>query len=133
MISDEAATWLDESRIYGFKKELLTIVEMRVPTTTLDELNFSPDFIKIDVQGAEMAVLRGGYKTISTHKPILLVELPSDKTEGRFLAEMDYQAYHYMDGYFYKGISKHGNSYFFTPRHLSYFPDSAFAMNSHLL
>lgn len=128
MIRDEAFTWLDESRIYGFSKKLLSIVEMRVPTTTLDDLNLAPDFIKIDVQGAEMAVLRGARETLQKHKPILLVELPTHEAEGRFLAMMGYQPYYYLNGRFYVGISKHGNSFFLAQHHLAYLPATAFVL-----
>jgi len=33
------------------------------------------DIIKIDVEGAELEVLRGGTKTLEQHKPIVLIEL----------------------------------------------------------
>lgn len=50
-----------------------------VVTKTLDEFcgheNLIPDFIKCDVEGAELLVLRGGERTLSEYKPILLLEL----------------------------------------------------------
>jgi FkbM family methyltransferase len=49
-----------------------------VPATTLDaffaDRPHGPDFIKIDVEGHELAVLRGGQHTLATHRPTLLVE-----------------------------------------------------------
>ena len=33
------------------------------------------DFIKLDVEGAEIFALRGGLKSIEKHKPILFVEM----------------------------------------------------------
>jgi len=51
-----------------------------VRTTTLDEFVFdeghpAPEFIKIDVEGAESLVLTGGLQTISRYQPVLLIEL----------------------------------------------------------
>ena len=37
------------------------------------------DLIKIDVEGAEALVLRGGYKTIVSHKPLIFLEVHSIK------------------------------------------------------
>ena len=54
---------------------------VRVPTYTLDdflekhEIKQSFEFIKLDVQGAEVMILQGGEKVLSTVKAVLL-ELP---------------------------------------------------------
>lgn len=54
--------------------------KINIPTETLDniyeEKNFiKPDFIKIDVEGHELSVLKGGEKTIVESKPVILIEL----------------------------------------------------------
>lgn len=41
---------------------------------SLDEFEIIPSFIKIDVQGFELEVLRGSSKTIGRHKPGILIE-----------------------------------------------------------
>jgi FkbM family methyltransferase len=43
---------------------------------TLDEVmnGRRVNFIKIDVEGAELGVLQGGFRTILTHRPMLLIE-----------------------------------------------------------
>jgi FkbM family methyltransferase len=64
-------------RIYGGSPPQAT-----VETTTIDEACkrfFSPDFIKIDVEGAELDVLKGASETLSTVRPIILIEIGSEK------------------------------------------------------
>ncbi len=54
---------------------------IQVPTTTVDKLveeqNWVPDFIKIDVEGAEAKVLAGAYQTARTARPWFMVEMHS--------------------------------------------------------
>ena len=54
---------------------------MDVPTTTIDKLvadqGWTPDFIKIDVEGAEAKVLAGATQTARTARPWLMVEMHS--------------------------------------------------------
>jgi FkbM family methyltransferase len=40
-----------------------------------DENNVHPDFIKLDVEGAELFVMQGGIKTIEQDRPIIFAEL----------------------------------------------------------
>ena len=46
-----------------------------VKTITIDSLNIKPTFIKLDVEGEEMATLLGGINTITTFTPKLAVSL----------------------------------------------------------
>jgi FkbM family methyltransferase len=52
---------------------------MLVPATTLDEYvlktNMIPNFIKIDAESAEMAIIEGATQTLSTHRPIVTLEV----------------------------------------------------------
>ena len=54
-------------------------VSITVPTRRLDDyvagLGKAPDFIKIDVEGAELAVLEGARRTLAAVRPTLLVEI----------------------------------------------------------
>jgi FkbM family methyltransferase len=53
----------------------------RTGTTTIDALaeniGWMPDFVKIDVEGAEAKVLHGAQVVASVHKPIFMVEMHS--------------------------------------------------------
>jgi len=45
-------------------------------TDTLDNIYTGvPSIIKIDAEGAELDVLRGGLNTLKKHKPVLLIEI----------------------------------------------------------
>lgn len=81
-----------------------------VDIVTLDMLAedyaFAPRFIKIDVEGHEYHVLKGGEKTLRRYYPHLLIEMNDDmqdrKTESgkafEFLAAMGYEARSVRDG-----------------------------------
>lgn len=67
----------------------------KVSITTLDlfctERNLEPNWIKIDVEGHEIDVLRGGTLTISSILPALTLEVTRNNAEvALFLKELDY-------------------------------------------
>lgn len=52
-----------------------------VDVVTLDEVlpdGYAPAFIKIDVEGSEVAVLRGARRILAEHKPLLVIEHGDD-------------------------------------------------------
>jgi FkbM family methyltransferase len=56
--------------------------EQKVPVTTLDTFiqkhNFTPDIIKVDIEGAEHDFIKGAKKTIKKYKPVLYIEIHSE-------------------------------------------------------
>ena len=69
-----------------------------VPTVSLDEiaakLSLTPDVIKIDVEGAEMEVFRGGRATLEKSKPTIFLSTHSPELRAdclRFLREIGYE------------------------------------------
>ena len=77
--------------IYGeFPKETL---QKKVEVKKLDDFNFNNiDFIKIDVQGLELSVLKGAYSTLKFNNPILCIEEdnPSNSETIPFLENLNY-------------------------------------------
>jgi FkbM family methyltransferase len=72
------------------------VEEVTAAVLPLDDLMLAPDFIKIDVEGGELRVLRGLADTIERSRPILLVERSVDFEAIReLLRESDYLAYSY--------------------------------------
>jgi FkbM family methyltransferase len=59
-------------------------VDNGIPMFPLDEFPFDHvDFIKIDVEGYEYYVVKGGEKTIKKHKPVMIIEQkPKGKAES---------------------------------------------------
>ena len=67
----------DENRALAFSDEAYRAID--VPTTTIDlfvkENDVRPNFIKIDVEGSELACLRGSTETVRQFRPRLMVEV----------------------------------------------------------
>lgn len=60
---------VDENRYKKIKAEVITMDKY------CSDNNVKPDFIKMDIEGAEMAALRGGLKTIQEHRPQLAISI----------------------------------------------------------
>ena len=69
------------------------IVEKSVEAQILDSLNLEPFFIKIDVEGAEKAVLEGAFTTIENHLPVILIEIQNHETFTSISGEMERHGY----------------------------------------
>jgi FkbM family methyltransferase len=72
----------------------------KVPQIIVDEYFKSIDnivFIKVDVEGMEMNVLKGSIQTIKKHRPFLFVEYTKQTNNGKdlkdFIESMDYTIY----------------------------------------
>jgi FkbM family methyltransferase len=83
-----------EERHFGIQAGSLTI-----PLVTID--NESPrygpiDFMKIDVEGHEQAVLRGALETIASNQPLLLIEC-GHAPDYPCLAPLQQQGYRFID------------------------------------
>lgn len=69
----------------GCRPNELTYTEITVHTRRLDSFNLKPKLIKIDVQGAELSVLKGAVRTIELNKPELFIEKPDNSNNEKEL------------------------------------------------
>lgn len=78
---------------------------IEVETVRLDDLCEGPvDFIKIDVEGHEVSVLRGARRLLETYRPSILAEANSREDLGRLVthaAEIGYRVAYINDGRFH--------------------------------
>lgn len=89
----EAENWFTAKRFAGFDHRKLVIDTVRVETRTLDSFGLSPDIVKIDVQGAEERVVKGGAATFAAHRPITIMECPSASLVD-MMADFGLHAFH---------------------------------------
>lgn len=82
----------DGTKIYGeFPKETPMV---KVGVKKLDTFNFNNiDFIKIDVQGFELNVLKGANKTLKKNNPVLCIEEddPKNSLVIQYLEELNFE------------------------------------------
>lgn len=70
----DAAAVLERLEAEGAGRDGLQLKEVEVKLQRIDELEVDPSFVKIDVEGAELGVLRGMRETISRCSPVLMIE-----------------------------------------------------------
>ena len=82
--------------------------EEAVATITLDtllEFRAAPDFVKIDVEGAERWVLEGGPNLLRNIRPVIYVEVTAPSRDW-VTAELRRNGYVLFDGSQHKSIRK---------------------------
>ncbi len=103
------------------------VVEEVVKVVPLDSYNLENiGFIKIDVEGHELAVMKGAVETLARCKPIILMEILTDGknvTETaivHFLRDQGYDMLYMQDNVLQampaQGVSHKGRNYIFLPR-----------------
>jgi len=101
--------WFDGRGIASLNPHLAddaAVILQKVPTVRLDMVVDEPvGFIKIDVEGHELAVLKGAEKLLRQDKPNLLVEIEERHTPQGLTAVINLLSAHGYSGYYYSGGS----------------------------
>jgi FkbM family methyltransferase len=119
----EARGWLP-GRMYFYSDQHLRVETSVCRLRRLDDLDASPFFIKIDVQGLELEVLRGARQTLQRYHPVLLIEAPG-KSVLDFLEQLGYTPCAYANGHFMRGEHGNPNTFFMTEGAISRLNESA--------
>jgi FkbM family methyltransferase len=93
-----AVEWFEYS-MWRFDPRHLAVAEEVIEVRTLDSVTFPHrvDFIKFDVQGMELAALRGARRLLCKDRPVLMVETP-DESVMTFLKGVGYRPMYWVDG-----------------------------------
>lgn len=94
----EASSFLNPERLVGFDPARQEIRTFNCSVATFDGFGLRPALIKIDVQGLEPAVIRGGLETIRATMPIVLMENNKPETDAADLSRLGYQPYAFSAG-----------------------------------
>lgn len=99
------ATGVIHTSLASFRKPEGTFETLRVPVRRLDEYYFrGVSFIKIDVEGHELDVLKGSIETIARSHPLLLIEVEQRhltfpmELVFRELSQLGYAGFFLFDG-----------------------------------
>jgi FkbM family methyltransferase len=76
-------------------RDRLRFIETVVPVVPIDDLTLTPDFVKIDVEGSEIQVLRGMTATIERCKPVFMIEFDPEQAASiaDLLCPLGYRPY----------------------------------------
>lgn len=96
-----AKNWL-KTRMWQYDESKLSVKEVNCQIRKLDDFHLKPYFIKIDVQGLELEVLKGGVETVKTYAPIILLESINEEII-QFLEPFRYRFFHFVKGRFLEG------------------------------
>jgi FkbM family methyltransferase len=111
-----AFEWLNEDSVVGFDHTKLSIQQHTVRIVTLDSLNLRPDVVKIDVQGYELQVLKGGAETFKRWHPLTIIETPSAAVVS-LLADYGLVPFKYRANRLSRGDTSGLNTVFLGARH----------------
>ena len=115
---NDAQRVLERLEAEGADPRRLHLSEVPISLRRLDELELDPDFVKIDVEGAELGVLQGLRDTIARCHPVMMIERSERIDEViEFLKASSYAAFAYnpASGDFSQYLSQPSVNVFFLP------------------
>ncbi len=112
--ADHAREFLGPDHFLAFRPSRAGVERFEAPITTMDSLDVEPTIIKIDVEGADAAVVAGGMETIRRCQPVLMIEEPSADTI-KMLTDEGYELGAYENGSITRGRTGALNTFFLPP------------------
>lgn len=112
---EEAQFWWGRQFIWNFQDKKYSVSTQSWKVRPLDDYNLEPFFIKVDAQGMDREVVRGGLSTIAKSKPVILLRGVSFNGELREMLEpLGYRMYSYRKGCFTLQNDITWNAFFIT-------------------
>lgn len=109
----EALNFLNAERMAWFNRGKLRLESKEVPVRRLDEFDYHPDLIKLDVQGFEHNVLLGGKAMFTKARPFTILENPSAEVVHFFRA-LEMSSYVLRGKQLFRGQTSDHNTLFMT-------------------
>ena len=113
---DQAAAFLDKEWFAFFDPKRSGVETFSAPMTTVDLLEVEPTIVKVDVEGADLAVVKGAWNTLTTHRPLLLIEEPVAQTVEE-LRTLDYRPFRFTGDALVLNDTTGLNTFFLTAHH----------------
>jgi FkbM family methyltransferase len=113
---------LSEKDIINFDKAKLQMKTLRAEVKCLDDFSLQPCFIKVDTEGFERQVIRGGLETLRKHLPLLLLENGAMRETMPELRALGYEPHRLAAG-LERGFG-HRNTFYIHPSRHDWLPES---------
>lgn len=113
---EAAASFLSSENFVAFQPRRGHVERTDIGIRTLDSFDLRPTAVKIDVEGADFAVVEGGQATIARSLPLLMIEYPSNATTSALL-DLGYKACALHNGALSSVTDDALNTIFITPEH----------------
>lgn len=116
MEPSKATAYFSADTLFWFDASKISVETQGCEVRTLDSLDLTPTFMKIDVEGGEYEVLLGAASTLARCHPTLMIErFYDDQRIIALLAELGYQEVRREGRRFVPGASKGLNMFWMTP------------------